>query len=187
VKPLTMTEENFSEVARATAEQYTYSEPVYRRWATELVAEVDALRTALAAAEARIAALEAELAASREDARAGWTEQGQMALECYALLATANALRATLEKLACLGNGDLPGTSEGNTIAQRALAENAVPAANLAAHDAEVLERAIAEITNRCVRQVGESSLIPGYNRCMDDVERAIERIRALAAQEVKP
>jgi len=95
--------------------------------------------------------------------------------------AHANDLRGALERVR---NTAWIGGNEGmRSMCQEALA--ATPAASLAAHDAEVLERAIAEITNRCVRQVGESSLIPGYNRCMDDVERAIERIRALAAQEV--
>jgi hypothetical protein len=49
-----------------------------------------------------------------------------------------------------------------------------------AAGYAQAREDAVAELSNRCIRQVGESALIPGYNRCMDDVERSIAAIRAM-------
>ena len=47
------------------------------------------------------------------------------------------AARKALEALACLGNGDRPGNSEGNVIAQRALAAIAAAQADGGKNDSE--------------------------------------------------
>ena len=59
--------------------------------------------------------------------------------EILKLQAHINELREALEKLAKLGNGEHYGNSEGNVIAQQALAKT--PAQSLQAHDDEVIER----------------------------------------------
>jgi len=144
-----------------------------------------------------VAELEAELADRHSLDLIAEREGAEIVSESLQWQTRANALREALDSASAFlwtaiaadafhdwatdtERGGLDPRAEHGKL-QAALAQT--PAASLAAHDAEVLERAIAEITNRCVRQVGESALIPGYNRCMDDVDRAIERIRALAAQ----
>lgn len=53
-----------------------------------------------------------------KELEAGIEEANQ---ECDKALAKVKKLRAALQQLACLGNGDRPGNSEGNMIARRAL------------------------------------------------------------------
>lgn len=72
--------------------------------------EADALR-------ARVAELEEEVATKTFQVQAWLTEETawiERHRELY-------RYRAALEELACLGNGDQPGNSVGNLIAQRAL------------------------------------------------------------------
>jgi len=83
--------------------------------------------------EARIAALEAELAEAREHAEAWESEADSANTLGQSWMAHANAMRDALEEV-------LPGLSFSQQSRFRSLLDDS-PAASLAAHDAEVVER----------------------------------------------
>jgi len=116
------------------------------------------------------ATLEAELAASRMDAEQGWRE-------AHMMVATANALRDALEGLPCAPWCATSHEMHARCDCQRK-ALSATPAQSLAAHDAEVLERA-ATCAEAFLWNLPAIQSQVGAN-CGD-------AIRALAAQEVKP
>lgn len=138
----------------------------------------------LDATRQRIATLEAELAASREDAKLAWAEaamgptEAAITHELAQSQAHGRALRDALERLRDRWEvGSAPWT-----IANEALAQT--PVASLAAHDAEVLERA-AEIAEEHARPELTMSGKTVYGN--PSALKIAQAIRALAAQEVKP
>lgn len=124
--------------------------------------------------EARIAALEAELAEAREHAEAWESEADSANTLGQSWMAHANALRDALVKardLLCEDGDWLPGASRAHECITDAMI--LTPAASLAAYRARVLEEA-----ERLAAALAKSDCSAGY---------VATRIRALAAQEVKP
>jgi len=139
--------------------------------------------------EARIAALEAELAEAREHAEAWESEADSANTLGQSWMAHANDLRGALERVR---NTAWIGGNEGmRSMCQEALA--ATPAASLSALKAEVLERAAKyhdaeadaamlgpfDAPPEGVTPIQHAGLIAFHRR-------AARAIRALAAQEVK-
>jgi cell division septum initiation protein DivIVA len=79
--------------------------------------EIEALRQRVKELEEQLAACEKELADAYKAVDANWVSHQQLA----ASQAREQQLREALEKLSCLGNGNQPGNSIGNRIAQDAL------------------------------------------------------------------
>jgi len=186
-KPLTMTVEREAWIrehgAGVTPQSWQPGVTMLR----DLQAEIDALRAALAAAEARIAALEAELAAQRDRAAECLFERNEAQ-------AHANALRDALADIADSNGCEIEGCTNRNCIAGKAAkaALAQTPAASLAAHDAEVLERA-ASICDKAraiaAGRTDDRSTVKAsmYELVEYIVTECADHIRALAAQEVKP
>ena len=138
------------------------------------------------------ATLEAELASSREDAKLAWAEaamgptEAAITHELAQSQAHANALRDALVSLH--GACEYPDSCHkypnhrcrscrDNFVIDAALAQT--PAASLAAHDAEVLERVAKHFAQMAAERPGQIG--------QAFYEAADREVRALAAQEVKP
>ena len=142
-------------------------------------------RLALTQAE-RIATLEAELAASREDAKLAWAEaamgptEAAITHELAKLQAHANALRDALEKFRWAAAPEQHGGTSAYPYEEIVDLLAQTPAASLAAHDAEVLERA-AEIAEEHARPEPTMSGKTVYGN--PSALKIARDIRALAAQ----
>ena len=100
----------------------------------------------------------------------------RLSAERDALSESKRALVDALEKLSCLGNGDQPGNSTGNTIAQNAifLSSSSTDAAILARRDAETLERAAEWFSAR---------LQNDYANPQDELRRMAQELRKVVAE----
>ncbi len=133
--------------------------------------------------EARVATLEAELAASRTDATLAWAEakligedEDAANLNAANWQAHANALRDALEKIrGCMGWDYGRGMDAPEDVLEIAItALDATPAASLRSHDAEVLEP-----YKSALRVFIDNGDLDTYE------ESFAAEVRALAAQEV--